>query len=166
MKREDRKGRAWHFNWTNRAWFRMYHRPLYECAIRTADYGVASNREAWTFPELRYDIDPGRLWYVPNGTEECFFTQREFEDQSPLQLLYVGTWLDRKGVYYLAEAFRMVLRERPHVELTVAGCLCSAETIKASFPEEIRGKIKVRPYVKRDDMPALYQEHDIFCCLR
>ena len=162
MKREDRKGRAWHFNWKNRAWFRMYHRPLYECAIRTADYGVASNREAWTYPELRYDIDPGRLWYVPNGTEECFFTPRQFQDKSPLQLLYVGTWLDRKGVYYLVEAFRIVLRERPNVELTVAGCLCPAETIKAAFPEALRGKIKVRPCVKRDEMPALYRDHDIF----
>ena len=162
MKREDRKGRAWHFNWKNRAWFRIYHRPLYACAIRTADYGVASNREAWTYPELRYDIDPGRLWYVPNGTEECFFTPREFHDKSPLQLLYVGTWLDRKGVYYLVEALRIVLRERPNVELTVAGCLCPEETIQGAFPEELRGKIKVRPCVKRNDMPALYQEHDIF----
>jgi len=162
MRRENRKGRAWHFGWKNQAWFRFYHRPLYECAIRTADYGVASNREAWTYPELRYDLDPGRLWYVPNGTDESFFISRHYETKPPLRLLYVGTWLDRKGVHYLVEAFRIVLQQRSDIELTVAGCLSSEESIKSACPAEVRDRIRVRPFVNRDDMPALYCEHDIF----
>ena len=162
MRREDRKGRAWHFGWANRLWHRVYHRALYDCAMRTADYGVASNREAWTYPEIRFDVDPGRFWYVPNGTEECFFIDREYKNAAPLRLLFVGTWLDRKGVYYLVEAFRQVLQRHPHVELTVAGCLCAKETVINSFPSDIRGKIKVLPHIQRDDMLALYADHDIF----
>jgi glycosyltransferase involved in cell wall biosynthesis len=162
MRREQRKGRAWYFAWKNRAWFRVYHRPMYEVAIRTADYGVASNREAWTYPETRFDPEPGRLWYVPNGVEDFFFTSREYKKRTPLRLLYVGTWLDRKGVYYLADAFRLVLNQRPDAELTVAGCLCPEETVKALFVPEIRDRVKVRPYVKRESMPELYGEHDIF----
>lgn len=162
MRREDRKGRAWHFGWKNRLWFRFYHRTLYQLAIRTADYGVASNREAWTYPELRYDIDPGRLWYVPNGTDESFLIDREYRNELPVRLLYVGTWLDRKGVYYLVEAFRLAIQQRANLKLTVAGCLCPEQTVKEPFPAEIRDKVQVRPHVKRDDMPALYCEHDIF----
>jgi len=162
MRREARKSRAWHFGWKNRLWYRVYHRTIFECAIRTADYGVSSNREAWTYPEIRFDREPGRLWYVPNGTEECFFTSRQYKMNTPLRFLYVGTWLDRKGVYYLADAFRLVLQQRPNVELTVAGCLCSEDTVRGLFAPEIQSKVKVLPFVQRDGMPQLYSEHDIF----
>lgn len=162
MRREDRRGRAWHFGWKNRLWYRVYHRTMFGWAIRTADYGVASNREAWTYPELRYDREPGRLWYVPNGTEECFFTNREYEEKASLKLLFVGTWLDRKGVYYLADAFQRVAEKRSGIGLTVAGCLCSGDEVRRFFPPEIRARVNVVPFVKREDMPAMYADHDIF----
>jgi len=162
MRREHRKGRAWHFGWKNRLWHRFYHQSMFSCAIRTADYGVASNREAWTYSELVHDRDPGRLWYVPNGTEEAFFLKREYTEKTPLQLLYVGTWLDRKGIYYLIDAFRTLIRKKAPVELTVVGCVSSEADVKAFFSPEVRSRVRVLPFVKREDMPAVYAEHDIF----
>jgi glycosyltransferase involved in cell wall biosynthesis len=162
MRREHRKGRAWHFGWKNRLWHRIYHQSLYSCAIRTSDYGVACNREAWTYPELVHDRDPGRLWYVPNGVEEKFFLKREYAEKTLLRLLYVGTWLDRKGIYYLVDAFRMLIRRNLAVELTVAGCVSSEADVKAFFSPEVRNRIRVLPFVNREDMPDVYAEHDIF----
>jgi glycosyltransferase involved in cell wall biosynthesis len=162
MRREHRKGRAWHFGWKNRLWHRFYHQSMFSCAIRTADYGVASNREAWTYSELVHDRDPGRLWYVPNGTEEAFFLKREYTEKTPLQLLYVGTWLDRKGIYYLIDAFRTLIRKKAPVELSVVGCVSSEADVKAFFSPEVRSRVRVLPFVKREDMPAVYAEHDIF----
>jgi glycosyltransferase involved in cell wall biosynthesis len=162
MRREHRKGRAWHFGWKNRLWHRMYHRTLFTCAIRTADYGIASNREAWTYPELVHDRDPGRIWYIPNGVEESFFLTREYHQKTPLRLLYVGTWLDRKGIYYLVDAFGELLRRKLPMELTVAGCLSSEQQVKACFPAEFQGRVCVLPFVKREAMPSVYAGHDIF----
>jgi len=118
-----------------------------EWAIRTADYGVASNREAWTYPELRYDRDYGRLWYVPNGTEESYFINREYHEKPVIKLLFVGTWLDRKGVYYLADAFRLVTQQKREVELTVAGSFCPGDEVRRFFAPEIRGRVNVIPFV-------------------
>jgi glycosyltransferase involved in cell wall biosynthesis len=162
MRREHLKARAWHFGWKNRLWHRVYHRTMYGWAIRTADYGVASNREAWTYPELRYDRDYGRLWYVPNGTEESYFINREYHEKPVIKLLFVGTWLDRKGVYYLADAFRLVTQQKREVELTVAGSFCPGDEVRRFFAPEIRGRVNVIPFVKREDMSALYADHDIF----
>lgn len=162
MRREHRKRRAWHFGWKNRVWHRLYHQTLFAWAIRTADYGVASNREAWTYPELVYDRDPGRLCYVPNGVEERFFLKHEYAEKAPLRLLYVGTWLDRKGIYYLVDAYRMLVRKGLGVELTIAGCVSSEEDVTAFFLPELRSGVHVLPFVKREDMPAMYAEHDIF----
>jgi len=162
MRQEYRKGRAWHFGLGNRLWHRAYHQTMYDYSIRTADYGTVANREAWICAELKYGREPGKIRFVPNGVEEGFFAERVYETKSSLRLLYVGTWLDRKGIYYLADAFRLVCRDNPSISLTVAGCGSSDENIKSFFAPEVRGQVNVVPFIARDRMPALYAEHDVF----
>jgi glycosyltransferase involved in cell wall biosynthesis len=162
MKLEDRKGRATNFNFKNRLWHRFYHQTMYAFSIWTADYGAVANREAWICAELKYHRDPGRIWYVPNATEERFFSTREFTDKSSVSLLYVGTWLDRKGVYYLADAFTLVAKKLPSVRLTVAGCIASADDVKKYFAPEVSDQVSVIPFITREDIHAVYTAHDVF----
>jgi glycosyltransferase involved in cell wall biosynthesis len=162
MTREHRKGRAWQFGWKNRVWHRIYHQTMYKYSIQTADYGTVANREGLICAELSQDRDPGRFWYVPNGTEERFFMEREYPEKSVLRLLYVGTWLDRKGIYYLADAFELLAHKIPALELTVAGCLSPAEKVRGFFSMAVRDRVRVTPFVRRYDMPSLYAAHDIF----
>ena len=162
MKFEHRKGRAANFAWKNRAWHRLYHQTMYYFSISTADYGAVANREGWILSELKYGHPPGRIWYVPNGVNEKFFMPREFPDSSSTRLLYVGTWLDRKGVRYLADAFAALAGRSPEVQLTIAGCIIPEEQVKECFPAETRNRISVLPFLAREAMPALYASHDIF----
>jgi glycosyltransferase involved in cell wall biosynthesis len=162
MRIEDRKGRAWNFSWKNRLWHRAYHQTMYDVSIKTAQFGAVANREAWICAELKYGRAPGLFWYVPNGTEERFFLPREFPEKTASDLLYVGTWLDRKGVYYLADAFCAAAKEIPGIRLTVAGCSVGADEVKKLFAAELRERVNVVPFVKREDIAAVYAEHDIF----
>lgn len=162
MRRENQKGNATNFNWKNRFWHRIYHQTMYDIAVRTADYGVVANREAWILAELKYRRKSGEFWYVPNGTEESFFCERQYLEKPLMKLLYVGTWIDRKGIHYLTDAFRLTCEKYPNVELTVAGCSVSEADVKNSFPSAIREKITVIPFVDRKDMPNIYAAHDVF----
>ena len=162
MRLEARKGRAWNFSLKNRMWHRLYHQTMYDYSIKTADYGAVANREGWICAELKYKRAPGLIWYVPNGTEERFFVSREYPEKIALNLLFVGTWLDRKGVYYLADAFDLVAKKMPMVRLTVAGCSVSEAEVKELFAAEVRDRVNVIPFVTRDDMAAVYAAHDIF----
>ncbi|HTQ62323.1 MAG TPA: glycosyltransferase family 4 protein [Candidatus Solibacter sp.] len=162
MRIEERKGRAWHFGWKNRLWHWLYHQKMYDYSIKTADYGAVANREGWICSELKYRREPGRIWYVPNGVEERFFITREFTEKKACELLFVGTWLDRKGVYYLADAFGLAARKNPEIRLTVAGCSVTAEKVKEIFTADVRERLNVIPFVKREDILALYEAHDIF----
>jgi glycosyltransferase involved in cell wall biosynthesis len=143
-------------------WHRIYHQKMYDYSIKTADYGAVANREGWICAELKYGREPGLIWYVPNGVEERFFVAREFSEKSACELLFVGTWLDRKGVYYLAEGFRMALRRIPGLRLTVAGCSAPAEKVKEMFAAEARERVNVLPFVTREEIPAIYAAHDVF----
>lgn len=162
MRIEERKGRAWNFSWKNRVWHRVYHQTMYDYSIKTADCGAVANREAWICAELKYGREPGLIWYVPNGVEERFFLAREFPEKKEWKLLFVGTWLDRKGVYYLADAFDAVAKRNSQLRLTVAGCGTPTEQVRAMFATEVRDRVSVITFVKREDVPALYASHDIF----
>ena len=162
MRLEQRKGRASHFALKNRVWHRLYHQTMYDLAIKTADFGNVANREGWILSELKYGHPPGRVWYIPNGANPEFLQTRSFIDSDELRLLYVGTWLDRKGVFYLVESFAQLAPDLPQLSLTVAGCSLSEEEIRTHFPEALRPRIRVLPFVAREAMPDLYAAHDIF----
>jgi glycosyltransferase involved in cell wall biosynthesis len=162
MNFEYQKGRAPNFAWKNRVWHRLYHQSMYDLSISKANYGAVANREGWILSELKYGHPPGRIWYVPNGVNENFFLPRQCADAPSNRLLYVGTWLDRKGIRYLADAFAALAARSPEVQLTIAGCIIPAEQVKAYFPPQIRNCISVIPFLARDAMPALYATHDIF----
>jgi glycosyltransferase involved in cell wall biosynthesis len=162
MKLEHQKSKATNFAWKNRAWHRLYHQIMYDFSISTADYGAVANREGWILSELKYGHPPGRIWYVPNGVSESFFLPRQFVDTRANLLLYVGTWLDRKGIHYLADAFTALAARSAEIQLTVAGCIIAEDQVKADFPAAIRNRISVHPFLARDAMPALYASHDIF----
>lgn len=162
MKLEHRKGRTSNFAWKNRVWHRLYHQNLYDWSISRADFGVVANREGWILSELKYGHPPGRIWYVPNGVSEQFFQSREFANSPANRLLYVGTWLDRKGVRYLADAFATLAARSPEIQLTIAGCIIPEDQVKTYFSPQSRDRISVIPFLARDAMPGLYGSHDIF----
>lgn len=162
MKREARKGRAWHFALKNRAWHRLYHQPRFDWAIRTADAAHCFSRDVWTLLQLKYDLDSDRVAFIPNGVSEHFFTERDYSRAQPIRLLFVGTWLDQRGLFYLREALRGVFAQRPGVRLTLAGVGAPTEQIREFFGEPTDRHLDIVQTVPWDKMPQLYADHDIF----
>ena len=82
MRIEHRKGRASNFAWQNRAWHRLYHQTMYNYSIETADYGMVAAREGCILAEVKHQRESGRIWFVPNGTEELFFCTAAMKKKS------------------------------------------------------------------------------------
>jgi glycosyltransferase involved in cell wall biosynthesis len=162
MGGEAKKGRADYFRWRNRVWQNFYHMRTYRWSITTADQCIVTNREALLILQLGYKLPPDRVWFSANGVGEEYFHRRSFSDSPALKLLFVGTWIDHKGIYPLAEAFEQLLALFPAVQLTIAGCAELRETVLGYFPAATRASIRVKPFVPRSAMPGLYAEHDIF----
>jgi colanic acid/amylovoran biosynthesis glycosyltransferase len=74
----------------------------------------------------------------------------------------VGTWIDHKGIYYLAEAFEKLLRVIPEARLTIAGCLEPEARVRRCFAKATQGALDVWPFVARAEISSLYAEHEIF----
>ena len=162
MGREAKKGRADYFRWKNRVWQHLYHMQTYRWSFETADQCIVTNREALLFLQLHYNLPPDRVWLVPNGVGPEFFHVRSFSSGIATKLLFVGTWIDHKGIYYLAEAFEKVLRVIPEVRLTIAGCLDPEENVRRCFTPSAQAALDVWPFIARAEISSLYAEHEIF----
>ncbi|HLK06204.1 MAG TPA: glycosyltransferase family 4 protein [Candidatus Acidoferrum sp.] len=161
MKREARKGRAWHFNWKNRAWQRVYNQSRFDYSVLTADGAHSFCRDVWTLLHLKYDLDPDRILYVQSGVEDRFFVHRDHSRQSALRLLYAGTWLDQRGIFYLRDALQHLQATFTDWTMTFAGVSTSEETVRNFFNEALQKHLKVIFRVPAEDMPQLYSQHDI-----
>jgi glycosyltransferase involved in cell wall biosynthesis len=162
MSREVKKGRAWNYSLRNRLWHRFYHQPRFRWSIRTADGSHTYSRDVWSMLQLKYNLDADRVAYIPNGVEPRFFIPREYRSSEALRLLYAGTWLDQRGIFYIRVALRNVAPQIPGLTMTFAGCGVPPEEIQSFFGAELAGRIVVRPVVEAERMPELYAEHDVF----
>lgn len=162
MGREAEKGRADYFQWKNRVWQHAYHMRTYHWSFATADQCIVTNREALLFLQLHYNLPPDRVWLVPNGVGPEFFHVRSSSPGIATKILFVGTWIDHKGIYYLARGFEELLRVIPEARLTIAGCLEPEEKVRRCFAKTAQGALDVWPFVARAEMSSLYAEHEIF----
>lgn len=162
MSREAKKGKAFHFDFKNRLWHRLYHLPRFYLSIKTADHAICLSRDTWTVLQLKYDLDPDQVSYVRNGVEDRFFTRREHSRAPSSRLLYAGTWLDQRGIFYLRDALRSLSTRLPSVRLTIAGCGSDAEQVKNFFDPNLRPHVDVISMVPSGEMPALFARNDIF----
>jgi glycosyltransferase involved in cell wall biosynthesis len=162
MSREVKKGRAWNFSLRNRLWHRLYHQPRFRWSIRTADGAHTYSRDVWSMLQLKYNLDADRIAYIPNGVEPRFFIPREYRDGDALRLLYAGTWLDQRGIFYIRDALRNLTARLPGLTMTFAGCGVPPEEIRRFFGADLASRIIVRPVVATEHMQELYSEHDIF----
>jgi glycosyltransferase involved in cell wall biosynthesis len=162
MGREARKGKAFHFNFKNRLWHRIYHMPRFYLSIKTADQAICFGRDVWTVLQLKYNLDPDQVSYIPNGVDEQFFIPRDYPREPSARLLYVGTWLDQRGIFYLRDALRNLAARLPGLRLTIAGCGSDADQIRNFFDPTLRSLVDVISVVPFDQMPALFADHDIF----
>jgi glycosyltransferase involved in cell wall biosynthesis len=130
--------------------------------FKTADQCIVTNREALLFLQLKYNLPPDRVWLVPNGVGPEFFHVRSFSPGVATKLLFVGTWIDHKGVYYVAETFEKILRVIPEARLTIAGCIVPEKDVRRCFAPGAQAALEVWPFVARAEMSNLYAEHEIF----
>lgn len=161
MSREAKNGRAGNFALKNRLWHRFYHFPRFRWSIRAADGAHTYSRDVWNLLQLKYGLDSEKVAYIPNGVEARFFTPREYASDGKLRLLYAGTWLDQRGIFYIREALRSLAARIPGLTMTFAGPGVAAAELSRFFGSALENHIVVRPTVLAEQMPQLYAEHDV-----
>jgi glycosyltransferase involved in cell wall biosynthesis len=162
MSREAKRNRTQNYSFKNRLWHRYYHQPRFRWSIRTCDGAHVVSRDTATILQLKYNLDTDRVAYIPGGVESRFFIAREYPPGNGLKLLYAGTWLEQRGIYYLRNALRALVPKLPGMTMTIAGGGVPEKEIRDFFGAELARCIVLRPVVETGAMPELYAEYDAF----
>lgn len=109
--------------------------------------------EGWSRPE--------RTVVLSNLVEDEFFVERSFRLRGQ-RILFVGQWHEGKGIRYLAEAFSRLASRFPEALLRCVGVRSEPETVRASFPAEVRGRVEVVPELDHAALVAEYAAADYF----
>jgi glycosyltransferase involved in cell wall biosynthesis len=134
-------------------------------AARHADHVVCCSAEDVHY--LRQQGVPRhRLTHYQNGVAPAFLAAGATLAQQRLRragMLFLGTWLPRKGVWDVVPAVSAVLRSHAAASFTVAGCGADVATVRNAFPPDLQGRITVIPHLFSDDeLIELYARHAVF----
>jgi glycosyltransferase involved in cell wall biosynthesis len=129
-------------------------------ALRLADHVCVETDEDVEFLRHRLGVPAGRISVQHGGVDPVFFGPPAGPRAG---VLFVGLWLDRKGVRDLVPAVAAVLDRRPQTPVTLAGCRVPEDQVRAAFPDHVRPRLRVIPEVTADaDLAALYGSHAVF----
>ena len=97
----------------------------------------------------------------PLGVDSDFISERVHKVNAK-NLLWWGSWIERKGIHTLPRAFELVKREIPELHLTIGGTGESSEGILSNFSPQLRHSITVLPFVSKAEQQAVFAQHDLF----
>lgn len=145
--------------------FRLFQESVMPLLLRLACrrselIACLNTRERATLLALGWG-SPEKVVVVRNAAPSEAFVKRSGR-LSLRRLLFLGQWLDGKGVRYLAEAFTALAAECPEVELVCVGTQKQPEAVLASFPEAIRSRVAVVASVGRERVTEELRAADLF----
>lgn len=129
---------------------RMTTAPLWKMRTWSAESGLRRaagllliNEEDAAYARARYGVPRSRMLVFRNGVNPSSDDASAASGQSPLTLLFLGTWLKRKGVDVLAAAAKLV-QERGHaVRWILGGVGVDASAVLAMWPRELHACTEV-----------------------
>lgn len=129
-------------------------------AIRHATHVIVLNEPDRRLLISDFGIVEEEVSVAPNGVDRNRF-QMECQPHAGLRVLFVGSWVERKGVEDLAEAWGVLHWSDQSVTLTLAGTGASRATALASFPASARSSVTVIPRFPPEELPTLMAGHDV-----
>lgn len=107
---------------------------------------------------LARGMNEARVSVVPNGVDQSLF-EIGHSPSAHLRFVFLGSWIERKGISALTEAWEEVHCAHPGVTLTLAGV--GNVRIEDHFSASSRTSVTTIPSVRRDDLPQLLSDHDV-----
>ncbi len=98
---------------------------------------------------------------VPLGVDERFFFEHKTAP-TVKNILWWGSWVERKGIFSLPRAIELAVREMPDLHLTLGGTGKHPEEILPLFAESVRHRVTVLPFVSREEHILYLQNSDLF----
>jgi glycosyltransferase involved in cell wall biosynthesis len=138
---------------------------------RNATLIVTISRYSLEKIQQHYSIDASRVRIVPNGVDIEKFKPIENVETAKRQLglgsepcvLFVGSLIPRKGLPFLVEAAKKIVKEQAGAKFLVVGEGPMKNQFTASLDAlNLSGNFRFLSNLKEDELPAVYSCADVF----
>jgi glycosyltransferase involved in cell wall biosynthesis len=136
-----------------------------DLALRCANQIKVESTEEAEYMTQRLKIPEDRLNIVHGGVSHEFRAacERLSGESRRSGILFVGTWIDRKGRREMVSAVARILKEFAATSVTFAGTRAGMELVRSFFASEFHGRISVIPQIESDtELAILFAQHHIF----
>jgi glycosyltransferase involved in cell wall biosynthesis len=133
-----------------------------DATLKTADGVLCLSSEDLIFIRDRLRVPAHRIKRIDNGLEPSFIGLPFPEGPRERDILFLGSWLPRKGIRVLVKALEELSNDGMAAKVTLAGTGASREEILRALPEVWRAVVEVIPYVPPERLISIYQRHRIF----
>jgi glycosyltransferase involved in cell wall biosynthesis len=131
--------------------------------LRRADHVICLNTADREFLTRAMGISQDRISRVTPGADPVFgegAIQRTYDHGR--RLLFAGTWLPRKGVPELAQAFTSLVDAGHDIHLDVLGAGVDPAIVKRAFSSAAAGRVHVRTASDDAGIAAAMRDADLF----
>lgn len=140
-------------------WFRVDLSRLYDIGLRASSAIVTVSAYDLLFLREGGYLPDDRLYAIDNPLPELYLG-RSFSAKRSRRVGFCGSWIPKKGVPAMKEGMTAFLRQFPKWTFSVVGA--KGEDVQSHFPEDVRDRVEVIPFLERDDLVKWYETIAIF----
>ena len=131
-----------------------------DAGLRGADAAMFSNEEDSRYAARQYNLPPERRWVFPNGVYPTTDEEAHARGER-LRILFLASWIERKGIHTLARTAAELHRRGIPVEWTLAGVGKSTKEVLAGWPRHLAGVTTVIPSFPASQEAQLLRDSDV-----
>jgi len=156
-QREDAQRGLDALSWHYRLYQTRLELPRVRRTLRAADVVAMSNADDVEYAVDHLGVSRGRLHVVAQGLADDTIdaAARRVIDPHEPTIVSIGTFIARKGVAYVVEAVSALMTDDPRVRMRFLGTGVDADTVRSTFPPEVRERVEVVPRYAREDLVEL-----------
>ena len=130
-------------------------------ALKHADHVLVPSGPDLTYLMSELRVPAQRLTRVDSGVDQEWFDVEDRAASDHFRVLFIGTWIDRKGSPELAEAWVQVTHHEPGARLTLTCTVVPEPEVLADFGA-VTGTVTAHSVAGPDELRRDLAEHDVF----
>jgi glycosyltransferase involved in cell wall biosynthesis len=145
----------------SRLWFPISLLPQSRYALANADHVLVSSKKDAEYVNAKLGVERERIGRADSAVgSEYFSLQKRSRGDEETRLLFIGHWIDRKGIREMSAAWSSLCRHRS-LRLTLACTVKPEQAVLESFNGD-RDRITVMPRLSEEELKEVIVGHDLF----
>lgn len=150
------------FSWKGKLVWGNINLRLVEISLKTANHILAVNHTEKDFLINEFSIPESKISVIYRALSEYFRHLPPYNPPSEFKILYVSTWLKRKGVNYLLQALEKLADTNIDFTVSLVGVKTDENEIRKEFSPQLNSKVKIIHSLPNNQLPEVYRNHSVF----